>query len=74
MCLTVLVPHVTSVPDVNTAIPRKDAKSSSHKWNPKKFKEKMKAKFQSKVRGLTYFNIFVSKKRNHEFLATNQDE
>jgi hypothetical protein len=55
--LAVLVPDEASMPDVSTNMPQKDTDSSSKKWNPKKFKEKMKAKFQSKVRGLIHFTM-----------------
>jgi hypothetical protein len=55
--LAVLVPHANSIPDVDTAKQGQETKTPSHKWNPKKFKEKMKAKFQSKVRGFISFDI-----------------
>ena len=57
MHFAVLVPVATSVPDVGATTPRQE-KKTSHKWNPRNFKEKMKAKFQSKVRVyISYENI-----------------
>ncbi|CAB4038064.1 Hypothetical predicted protein, partial [Paramuricea clavata] len=58
------VPDEASMPDVSTNIPQQNTDSSSQKWNPKKFKEKMKAKFQSK-KSKKYENFGDSKKESN---------